>query len=433
MYTIQEVETGNDNKQYLLQINGTNYYIGELLRIIIDQLTEKKTKPEITVSLNNWSRGQYEFTEETVAQIIEEKIKPLKIFNEAGEVIHDESLEKNKTDRMLSGFTGHWDVFRFEQLKWLLEILKYFFYPIPFFTLLLAGAGLNYYYIQQFSQYNDAAAAGGTFASSGTECLKNLGHIFIYYPVAIFILFIHELGHAASSYLFKAPPKSIGFGFYFIFPVLYTDVTETWKLSRLKRIIVNFGGIFFQLLINLGLIYWVKNSYDMETISILRSLIVINTVTIFINFNPFFRFDGYWIYSDLFKLPNLRLQSDAWWTLFLKRIFPSLPFQVSERTRQLVNVKNPFLAIYSICSYVFWGYIAYVVIKFIGQAFYAWKQVFYNIYQLDFSVCAIESMGKTALATTIFSFIFYKRYQHNSGIVQNSIKNLIRNRRDGKQ
>jgi len=432
MYTIQEVETGNGQKQYLLQINGANYYVGELLHIIIDQLRQKKSRLEITSSLNDWSRGQYEFTEETVNQIIEDKIKPLKIFNESGDVIQDADQERKKTELLLAGFTAHWDVLHFKHIKWILEILKYFFYPIPFFIVLVAGAFLNYYYIQQFSKYNDALTASTMLAEPGAQCLKNMGYIFLYYPAAILILFIHELGHAASSYLFKTQPKSIGFGFYFIFPVLYTDVTEVWKLSRLKRTIVNLGGIFFQVLINLVLVYWIKHSHDIETIKILRSLMIINTITMFINFNPFFRFDGYWIYSDLFKLPNLRQQTHAWWTLSLKRIFPGFPARVSENIRQLVNVKNPFLIIYSICSYLFWGYVFYIVIKFIGQAFGAWRQVFSNIYQQDFSVCAIEYFAKTALATTIFSFIFYKRYKVTSGVMRNSIKNMIRSRKDGR-
>lgn len=44
--------------------------------------------------------------------------------------------------------------------------------------------------------------------------------------------FIHELGHASACKHFGLKHGGIGFGLYLNFPVLYTDVTEIWKLNR---------------------------------------------------------------------------------------------------------------------------------------------------------------------------------------------------------
>ncbi|MCB0607372.1 MAG: hypothetical protein KDD12_06645 [Lewinella sp.] len=431
MFTIQQVDSQGNNKQYLLRANGANYYIGELIYLIIQQLTERKSRKEIVENLNNWARGHYQFTEEVVGHIIQDKITPLNIFDEAGNPVKAKPVEEKRTSTALGGFSARWDFVQYEQIKWLLNILKFFFYPIPFFTLLAAGAALNYYYIHQFSQYTAALTASDAIMESGQRCLRSLSYVLLYYPAAVLILFIHELGHAASAHLFKAPPKSIGFGFYFIFPVLYTDVTDTWKLNRWKRTIVNLGGIFFQVLINLALIYWIKHAHNIETIKVLRSLMIINTVTIFINFNPFFKFDGYWIYSDLFKIPNLRQQSNAYWVLFLKRMFPKAPFGVSKNILQLFNPRNPLLILYTVCNYAFWVYVMYWVIKFIGQAVNAWGQVFASVAQQDFSICAIEHFLQTALITSIFGFIFTKRTRSTSAMIRARIQ-AIKNHRHGK-
>lgn len=43
--------------------------------------------------------------------------------------------------------------------------------------------------------------------------------------------FFHELGHASACKYFEVKHGGIGFGLYLNFPVLYTDVTEVWKLN----------------------------------------------------------------------------------------------------------------------------------------------------------------------------------------------------------
>lgn len=66
----------------------------------------------------------------------------------------------------------------------------------------------------------------------------------IYMMVGLFIFmisssFFHELGHAAACKYFGIRHGGIGFGLYLNFPVLYTDVTEVWKLyNQLEPIII---------------------------------------------------------------------------------------------------------------------------------------------------------------------------------------------------
>ena len=58
--------------------------------------------------------------------------------------------------------------------------------------------------------------------------------------------FFHELGHASACKYFGIQHGGIGFGLYLNFPVLYTDVTEVWKLKRGQRCVVNLAGVYFQ-------------------------------------------------------------------------------------------------------------------------------------------------------------------------------------------
>jgi putative peptide zinc metalloprotease protein len=80
--------------------------------------------------------------------------------------------------------------------------------------------------------------------------LNNWMDIVLTYVILLLILIFHEFGHASASMSMNIKPGEIGFGFYLIFPVLYANVTNIWILNKIKRIIINLGGIYFQIIAN---------------------------------------------------------------------------------------------------------------------------------------------------------------------------------------
>lgn len=128
--------------------------------------------------------------------------------------------------------------------------------------------------------------------------------------------FIHELGHASACKHFGLKHGGIGFGLYLNFPVLYTDVTEIWKLNRKKRCIVNIAGVYFQLFCLIGLLcLFFFTRYD-----ILRYMILMMNLGFLMTLNPFFKFDGYWITSDVLGVPNLRNRSKELFKYYYNRL-----------------------------------------------------------------------------------------------------------------
>jgi len=125
-------------------------------------------------------------------------------------------------------------------------------------------------------------------------------------------------------------------------PVFYTNVTDIWTLTLKKRIGVNLGGIYFQLLLNLLFLTLAQiNVFHF----LFTALFVANTLSLLSALNPFFRYDGFWIYSDFFDLPNLKTHC----ILFFKKPLYYLK----------VKSKKQFygLLIYSCLNTLFWGYI----------------------------------------------------------------------------
>jgi putative peptide zinc metalloprotease protein len=153
--------------------------------------------------------------------------------------------------------------------------------------------------------------------------LKNINAIdlALAYIIVIIILLFHELGHSTASYKMNISPNEIGFGLYIIFPVFYANVTKVWIIDKYKRIIVNMGGVYFQSIFNIVFIYlyFIFQSY------LILKIIYINTFIMIFSLLPFIRNDGYWVYSDIFNLPNLMEKSKINSLLKLKKDELNLP------------------------------------------------------------------------------------------------------------
>lgn len=127
-------------------------------------------------------------------------------------------------------------------------------------------------------------------------------HFWSGYVLFLLSLVAHELGHASACSRFGARPGEIGAGLYFIYPALYTDVTDAWRLRRGQRVVVDLGGIYFQLIV--GATYVLLFSLaGWEPLKVAIAFIVASCL---FSLNPFLKFDGYWILSDAMGVTDLR-------------------------------------------------------------------------------------------------------------------------------
>ena len=66
-------------------------------------------------------------------------------------------------------------------------------------------------------------------------------------------LLFHEFGHASACRYGGARPGVIGFGLYLGWPLLYTDVTDAYRLGRAGRLRTDLGGVYFNAVFILAL------------------------------------------------------------------------------------------------------------------------------------------------------------------------------------
>lgn|GEM_PF-6532917 len=119
--------------------------------------------------------------------------------------------------------------------------------------------------------------------------------------IGYFSLIIHEFGHASAAYKYKINVGKIGVGMYFLYPVMYIDMTSAWRLPSKQRVILDAGGMYFQALtiIPLTIIGFISQ----ESLFFICSIYVL-AMSVY-NLLPFLKLDGYWLFCDYFELNNL--------------------------------------------------------------------------------------------------------------------------------
>lgn len=124
---------------------------------------------------------------------------------------------------------------------------------------------------------------------------------------------LHEFGHALVSRKHHCRVSSMGVAFLVMFPVLYTDTTDSWRLtSKRQRLDIVTAGMRVEVYLALiATFLWnflpdgsLKSAaFFIATTSWMTSLMV--------NLSPFLRFDGYYAFSDYLGIENLQQRSFA--------------------------------------------------------------------------------------------------------------------------
>lgn len=124
---------------------------------------------------------------------------------------------------------------------------------------------------------------------------------------------LHELGHAYPAKHHGLTIPTMGVAFLVLWPVLYTDTTEAWKLRfRRQRLAIVVGGMTVELALALfATLIW-SLLPDGPLRGAIFMLAAVNWIgSLAINLNPFMRFDGYYLLSDLWNVPNLEARAFA--------------------------------------------------------------------------------------------------------------------------
>ena len=119
---------------------------------------------------------------------------------------------------------------------------------------------------------------------------------------------LHELGHGLAARRFGCRVPSMGVAFLVLWPVLWTDTTEAWRLVRRRdRLLIDASGMLAEISVAvLATIAWavLPDGHARNAAFTLSSSTWL--LTLLVNTSPLMRFDGYYLLSDLLDIPNLQ-------------------------------------------------------------------------------------------------------------------------------
>lgn len=264
---VEELSFKDDSsKQRFYFDNGIKRaYINEPTAFIVECLKNRSNSEEIALLFNK--KYQKDYDKKDIESIIDTYVKPL--------------YQKNYKTRGVFKLLKLFNPDKFILKKQLGQTIPSRFFYLIWSILLVAN--LIPFWLTDFSG------------------LTSLQERIIFYLAIFLILIFHEIGHVSAGFKYGITSKDIGFGFYFILPVLYTNLTEIWKIRQKERNIVNLSGIYYQLFIGIGLFatgYFLSNN-------LILNIAHSNFVIALINLNPLLKFDGYWVLADFIDEPNL--------------------------------------------------------------------------------------------------------------------------------
>ena len=202
---------------------------------------------------------------------------------------------------------------------------------------------------------------------------------FLFYTLTLTLIkMLHELGHAYTAHHFGARVPIMGLAFLLMFPVLYTDTTDAWRLtSRRQRVLIDAGGMIAEFAIACTALFLWSFLPDGPA----RSVAFFTATTswglsLMVNLNPCMRFDGYYLLADLCGFQNMQASGFELARWKMRKTLWGLnnpkPFTLSRRKESILLTYAYTTWAYRVFLFVAIGLLAYHFLpKPFGVLFFA--------------------------------------------------------------
>ena len=293
-------ETGFKEPQCLVRRGERFIQLTELLYRVAEQADGKSTHQEIAERVTRST--DWLVSPENVRQLLASKLLPLGIVALAeGEALQIPAVRERTTSPLR--VNARTRLLGPDSIDPITEVLQVLFAPLVLVPVLLAVA-LAHAWL--YAVHGLGGAVQSVLYTPGLA-LPLLGVLFV---SGVF----HEFGHAAALRYRGGRARGMGFGLYLVYPALYTDTTDSYRLGRWARVRTDLGGFYFHLIYALGLVaLYLLTGWEFLLVAVL----LINLDIVY-QCLPFVRFDGYWALADATGIPDFFSQMGA----FLKSLLP---------------------------------------------------------------------------------------------------------------
>lgn len=317
------------------------------------------------------------YSQETGVQYSAEGVREFASMLEENEFWYKTAQEKNVLLMQLSAEERRKKLKRHERWANLAEVAFPAFNPDPFLTKLYSYTKFIYSaWFTTLTLLIFVATAGITithWSEIGRDTMefynfsnKSWSDVLLFYGILFGVVVVHEFAHAYASKHFGGRVTAMGFCLIYLTPAFYTDTTESEvTASRYQRLIVTVAGVWSELIIcSIATFIWWGTAPDTPLHNGAYFMMMLTGImSVLLNWNPLIKLDGYYLLSDLLGIQDIKENSTAFVSGWVKKKIWRLPVEVP-----YVPPKRRFwFAAYALLSGAYSYTVLYVVARFAGN------------------------------------------------------------------
>ena len=195
---------------------------------------------------------------------------------------------------------------------------------------------------------------------------KTFADVAILYVLGIFVVAVHEFAHAHACKHCGGRVPAMGFALIFLTPAFYTDTTEGAVMgTRYDRLIIALAGIWSELMVcSIATpIWWLSDPGTLLHDGAYFLMMLTGIVSLVVNWNPLMKLDGYHMLCEIIGIADLKEDSTAYLSAWVKRHVWRLPVEVPYVPKK----RRLGFAIYALLSGAYSYTVLTVVARFAGN------------------------------------------------------------------
>jgi putative peptide zinc metalloprotease protein len=197
---------------------------------------------------------------------------------------------------------------------------------------------------------------------------KTWGDLAVFWVATLVAMCWHETAHGHATKHYGGNVPAMGFLLIYLAPAFFTDTTEGHVMgSRYQRFVIAMAGSWAELyLCAFATIIWWDTPPDTAVHNAAYVMMLITGIAaILINFNPLIKLDGYYMMCEALGIGELKEDSTAYVSAWIKHHVWGLPVEVPyvPRRRRLGYI------VYASLSGVYSYTVLYIIARWVGNIF----------------------------------------------------------------
>jgi putative peptide zinc metalloprotease protein len=197
--------------------------------------------------------------------------------------------------------------------------------------------------------------------------------IVVFWCITLVLAAVHETAHGVACRHFGAPVTSMGFALIYLTPAFFTDTTQGVVLCPpWERILISIAGVWSELYIcTIATLVWWGTPPGTVVHDVAYVLVLMTGIaTVLLNWNPLMKLDGYHILCDVLGILDLKENSTAYVSAWVKKHIWRLPVEVPYVPKR----RRLGFAFYAIASGLYSYTVLYILARFVGNVFRSFNQ-----------------------------------------------------------